>query len=138
MDVKSFTTFHLIKSQDLNHHGSLYAGRCADWFIESGFIAASSLAKPENTVCLNLHGMLFTQPAHLGDILCFESKIVYTGRTSMTAFVQVVMNKNPLLRGFITFIHVDLEGKPIPHGITITPISPEDVALQEEAKKLRE
>ena len=137
MDVIPFVTYHLVKPDDLNHHGTLYAGRCADWFVECGFIAAASLAKPENIVCLKIHGLLFSQPARLGDILCFESKIVYAGKTSLIAHVQVIKKGNSLLEGYITFIHVDLEGKPLPHGITIIPTEQEDIQFQEEATRLR-
>jgi len=137
MDVIPFVTYHLVKQDDLNHHGTLYAGRCADWFVECGFIAAASLTKPENIVCLKIHGLLFSQPARLGDILCFESKIVFTGKTSLIANVQVIKKGKSLLEGYITFIHVDLEGKPMPHGIIINPTKPEDIQLQEEAKRLR-
>jgi acyl-CoA hydrolase len=137
MDVIPYANYHLVKQNDLNHHGTLYAGRCADWFVECGFIAAASLTKPENIVCLKIHGLLFSQPARLGDILCFESKIVYSGTTSLIAYVQVVKKGKLLLEGYITFIHADLEGKPVPHGITIIPTRPEDKKLQEEAKRLR-
>jgi acyl-CoA hydrolase len=137
MDVVPFVTYHLVKQDDLNHHGTLYAGRCADWFVECGFIAAASLTKPENIVCLKIHGLLFSQPARLGDILCFESKIVFTGKTSLIAHVQVIKKGKSLLIGYITFIHVDLEGKPIPHGIIISPSRSEDIQLQEEANRLR-
>lgn len=137
MDVIPYTTYHLIKHDDLNHHGTLYAGRCADWFVECGFIAAASLTKPENIVCLKIHGLLFSQPAVLGDILCFESKIVYAGKTSLMAHVQVIKKGKSLLEGYITFIHADLEGKPLPHNITITPTKPEDIQYQQEAKRLR-
>jgi acyl-CoA hydrolase len=136
MDVIPFVTYHLVKQDDLNHHGTLYAGRCADWFVECGFIAAASMTKPENIVCLKIHGLLFSQPARLGDILCFESKIVLTGKTSMMAHVQVINKGTYLLEGYITFIHVDLKGNPIPHGIVIIPTKPEDLALQEEAARL--
>ena len=136
MDVLPFTNYHLVKHDDLNHHGTLYAGRCADWFVESGFIAAASLTKPDNIVCLKIHGLLFTNPAHLGDILCFESKVVHAGRTSLITFVQVVNQGKPILNGFITFIHVDLKGKPTPHGIHISPSRAEDIRLQQEAQKL--
>ena len=40
MKIKSFSTYHLVKSEDLNHHGTLYAGRSAEWFVEAGFIPA--------------------------------------------------------------------------------------------------
>ena len=137
MDVIPFITYHLVKQDDLNHHGTLYAGRCTDWFVECGFIAAASLTNPKNIVCLKIHGLLFSQPARLGDILCFESKIVFTGKTSLIAHVQVIKKGKSLLEGYITFIHVDLEGKPMPHGMAIIPTKPEDIQLQEEAKRLR-
>ena len=71
------TTMRLIKSEDLNHHGTLFAGRTAEWFIESGFIAATALLDPRSVVCLKVHGMYFTSPARPGEVLRFESKIVY-------------------------------------------------------------
>ncbi len=137
MSITPYSTYHLIKSQDLNHHGTLYAGRCADWFVESGFIAACSLAKSEHIVCLKIHGLLFSKPAHLGDILCFESKVVLAGRTSLISHVQVIKDGQPILDGFITFIHVDLKGKPQPHNIIITATRPEDLDLQKKARQLR-
>jgi len=41
-----------------------------------------------------------------------------------------------LLDGFITFIHIDKNARPLPHGIIIEPSDPEDLALQEKAKNL--
>ncbi|HVN55540.1 MAG TPA: hotdog domain-containing protein [Anaerolineaceae bacterium] len=136
MDVKTFTNYHLVKSEDLNHHGTLYAGRCAEWFVESGFIAAASLTRPENIVCLKIHGMTFARVVHLGDVACFLSRIVLTGRTRLVANVQMSVGDEGVINGFITFIHVDLEGKPLPHGIEIVPTLAEDIALQEQAKLL--
>ncbi len=136
MDVTTFTTQHLVKSEDLNHHGTLYAGRTAEWFVESGFIAAASLTKPENIVCLKIHGMAFTRPVRRGELIAFYSKIVNVGKSRLVAYIQVLASGQKVVEGFITFVHVDLEGKPIPHGLTIVPTSPEDVALQEQAKTL--
>jgi acyl-CoA hydrolase len=76
MYPSTYTTHHLVKSEDLNHHGSLYAGRCAEWFVESGFIAAAALTRPQNIVCLQIHGMHFTRPIRLGEVVCFESQVV--------------------------------------------------------------
>ena len=53
------------------------------------------------------------------------------------AHVQVVKKDKILLEGYITFIHADLKGRPIPHGITIIPTSSEDKKYKEEAKRLR-
>ena len=136
MDVITFTTQHLVKSEDLNHHGTLYAGRTADWFVESGFIAAASLTKPENIVCLKIHGMAFTRPVRRGELVAFYSKIVDVGKSRLVAYIQMLASGQKVVEGFITFVHVDSEAKPIPHGLTIVPTLPEDIALQEQARKL--
>jgi acyl-CoA hydrolase len=138
MEIKIFPNYHLVKQNDLNHHGTLYAGRCADWFVESGFIAAANLAKPENIVCLKIHGLVFSKPAHAGDILCFESRVILVGKTSLMAHVRVIKSGVILLEGFITFIHVDLKGKPVPHGIKLEYTTGEEIHLMEEARQIKE
>jgi acyl-CoA hydrolase len=108
------------------------------WFVEAGFIAAASLTHPRNIVCINIHGMLFKKPVKNGQIIRFESKVVLSGKTRFISYVKVVDNSSDelFLDGFISFVHVDLKGQPLPHGITINPTDPEDIALQEKAKTL--
>lgn len=138
MSLQTFVTHHLVKGQDLNHHGTLFAGRGAEWFVESGFVAASNMTNPENTVCLNIHGMLFTRPVRKGSIIRYESKVAHTGRTSMVVYVKVILSKNEdfVLDGFMTFIHVDKEGHSAPHGLVVEPVTAEEIALNERARAL--
>ncbi|HWR41286.1 MAG TPA: hotdog domain-containing protein [Patescibacteria group bacterium] len=135
---QNFTLHHLVKGNDLNHHGTLFAGRGAEWFVESGFIAAASLSSPEHVVCVNIHGMVFSRPVPKGSIIRFDSKLIYTGRTSMTVYVRAILPKDAafVVDGFLTFIHVDGEGKSSPHGLTVTATDPEDIALQAKAQSL--
>ena len=139
MKLRTHSNCRLVKSEDLNHHGTLFAGKTAMWFVESGFIAVASLTHPENIVCLNIHGMLFKKPIGNGLVVRFESRVVFAGKTRLVSYVRVLANSNEdfLLDGFISFIHVDLKGKPVPHGIVIEATDPEDVALQEKARNLR-
>ena len=136
MDVVTFTTQHLVKSEDLNHHGTLYAGRTAEWFVESGFIAAATLTKPEHIVCLKIHGMTFTRPVRRGELVAFYSKIVCVGKSRLVSYIKVLASGQKVVEGFITFVHVDLEGHPIPHGLTIEATLPEDIELQKQAEQL--
>ncbi|HEY60643.1 MAG TPA: acyl-CoA thioesterase [Anaerolineae bacterium] len=136
MNIQPQCTNHLVKSEDLNHHGTLYAGRTAEWFVEAGFIAAAKLTNPENIVCLKIHGMQFSEPVRRGEILHMESKIVLTGKTSLVAYIQALRHDKLLLYGFITFVHVNKSGQPTPHGITIKATSAEDKTLQEQARNL--
>lgn len=131
-----YTSVHLVKGEDLNHHGTLYAGRTAEWFVESGFISAASMTKPENIVCLKIHGMTFTRPIRKGDLVTFSSRVVLTGETKICSYIQVTVKDKVVVRGFITFVHVDLEGKPLPHGLDFVPHTDEEKALFEEAKAL--
>jgi acyl-CoA hydrolase len=134
-------TFHydrLVKSEDLNHHRTLFAGRCSEWFVEAGFIAVASVLPPDNIVCLKIHGLSFTQPIGSGEIACFESKIIHTGKTSLK--VHVALKHRPenkiIVDGFITFVHVNELGKAIPHGLTLELSEPEDLELNRKAKML--
>ncbi|MBM3137781.1 MAG: acyl-CoA thioesterase [Chloroflexi bacterium] len=134
--MKISTINHLIKAGDLNHHGTLFAGRTAEWFVEAGFIAAAELTHPENIVCLMIHGMKFSQPIPKGAILCFESRVVFAGRTSLITHIQSFNKDQKVLQGFITFVHVDENGRPMPHGLFVEAITDEERVLQEEARQL--
>ena len=138
MKLRTHVVNHLVRSEDLNHHGTLFAGKTAMWVVESGFIAAASLTHPEHIVCLNIHGMLFKKPIRNGQVVRFESRVVLAGKTRLVSYVKVVNNADDdfLLDGFISFIHVDRQGRPVPHGIVIEATDPEDVALRERAEAL--
>ncbi len=88
MDFPTYTSVHLVKGEDLDHHGTLYAGRTAEWFVESRFIATSSMTKPENIVCLKIHGMTFSHPIRKGELPVFTSRVVLTGETKIVSLIE--------------------------------------------------
>ena len=139
MKLKTHSICRLVKSEDLNHHGTLFAGKTAMWFVEAGFIAAASLTHPENIVCINIHGMLFKKPIRNGQIIRLESKVILASTTRLVSYVKVKDNKSEedYLDGFISFVHVDLQGKPLPHGIILEPTEQKDIDLQEIARALK-
>lgn len=136
MDFPKYTSMRLVKGEDLNHHGTLYAGRTAEWFVESGFISAAMATKPENIVCVKIHGMTFSRPIRKGELAAFVSQIVMTGETKIVSYIEVKVHDKVAVKGFITFVHVDLDGKPIPHGLNFVPQTEEQKALYEEALTL--
>lgn len=131
----------LVKSEDLNHHGTLFAGRMAEWFVEACFIwGAKYTEKPESIVCVNIHGLTFTEPARRGDIINLETRIAKAGRTSFTVYGKITKNNSNkvLSDGFITFVFVDENGKPMPHGIVLdNPEDEEDIEIRKRAENLR-
>lgn len=48
--MNTIMTHHLVRSEDLNHHNTLYAGRAADWFIEVGYMAVEQYLPSSNVV----------------------------------------------------------------------------------------
>lgn len=130
----------LVKSEDLNHHGTLFAGRMAEWFVEGGFVAAAlTVGNPDQIVCLKVHGMRFNIPAKKGDILKITARVVDAGRTSLTVFNQTYSTNTGqlLVEGFITFVNVDGDGNKMPHGLVLENLSEEELALQQKAKALK-
>jgi acyl-CoA hydrolase len=134
--MKYYQISHLIKSEDLNHHGTLFAGRSAEWLVESAFVAAASQhGRPQDIVCVNIHGFTFKKPVRKGDIITYFSKVAKVGTTSITVYVKVMseIHKTIHVDGFLTFVCVDpeTEGKR-PHGIVM------DEPADEEEKEIRD
>ena len=136
MSFQTVTTHRFVKSEDLNHHGTLFAGRTAEWFVESGLMSAALHLPADNIVCVKIHGMNFSRPIHLGEVVRFDSRIVYAGRTSLISNIRVSVKDTNILEGFITFVNVDRDGKSQPHGLIIEAETAEEKAQQEQARKL--
>ncbi|MDF1520438.1 MAG: hypothetical protein P1P73_08160 [Brevefilum sp.] len=75
MKPKIFNYDRLVKSEDLNHHRTLFAGRCSEWFVEAGFIAVASVLPASNIVCVKIHGLTFTSPLKSGDIVLLQTEM---------------------------------------------------------------
>ena len=135
------TSMRLVKSEDLNHHRTLYAGRSAEWFVEAGFIVISQLVDPHNAVCLKIHEMRFLKPVKPGQVVMFKGKLVKTGKSSFIVHVSVKVpgsdTNNEIVEGFITFVHVDVNGKSKPHNYRVVPVTAEDKILFEKASLLK-
>lgn len=131
MELKAVSMCRLVKGEDLNHHGTLFAGRGAEWFVEAGFIAASSLTSPTKIVCAKIHGMIFTRPVRKGSLIRCDSKVIKAGKTTLISYVKIVLHPTNelVVDGYLTFVHVDETGRPCPHNLTIDATSQIDLQL---------
>ena len=136
MEIKPFVTHHFVKGEDLNHHGTLFAARQAEWFVEAGLMGAATCLPADNIVCVKVHGFDFKRPVPLGSVVEFVSKPVLAGRTSLVVHIQMSLDGEYVSSGFITFVNVDENGKKFPHGVTLEATNEEDAALQEQARNL--
>ncbi|MFZ3069607.1 MAG: hotdog domain-containing protein [Anaerolineaceae bacterium] len=136
MKMQTLTIYHLVKSEDLNHHRTLFAGRGAEWLVEAGFIAAASLLPPEFILCVKIHGMEFKRPVRPGEIIQFSTTVVLNGRSRLISYVRAEVKGELAVDGYITFVYVDENGKARAHGLVIEAETPEEIALQEHARQL--
>ncbi len=121
--MKDIMISHLVKSEDLNHHGTLFAGRTAEWLVEAGFVtAAIAHGRPEEIVCVNVHGFTFKKPVHKGEVITIHGRIVKAGTTSLMVHVRAVCEiaGSQNVEGFITFVCVEPDSdKTVAHGIVL-------------------
>jgi len=121
-DMLELTIPHLVKPEDLNHHGTLFAGQMARWLIESGLILSSRLVgRPEDIVCVQLNAMTFKKPVNNGNLIEIRSMISYLGSTSIMVYSQVLREPEtiPLITNSATFVTVDKDGRPYKHGLKL-------------------
>ena len=137
MFMKTIDTYHFVKSEDLNHHGTLFAGRAAEWFVESGLMSTSAVVPVEQVVLRKIESMNFLRPVPLGKVLHMEGTIVYAGRTSLVSHIEGSTEEGVCLEGFITYVNLGEDRRPMAHGVTIEARSEEERGLQEKARQLR-
>ena len=133
---ETVVTQHLVQNIDLNHHKTLFAGRSAEWLIETAFITASSILPADFIVASRIQEVCYLAPVYVGSILKYEGHIVYAGKTSLMVYVSGEAQGKKAIEGFITFVHIGEDGHAVPHGITFEAETEEEKALQERAKKL--
>lgn len=139
--MKEYNISHLVKSEDLNHHGTLFAGRSAEWLVEAAFIAAASEhGRPQDVLCVNIHGFVFKKPVPKGTILTLKSTVVQVGYTSIVVYVKAVseIEGTQHVDGFLTFVCIEPDTKEKrSHDIDLDVTEdPEELAIRERASLL--
>lgn len=135
--TERIVTHHLVRKEDLNHHGSLYAGRSADWIIETAYAAAASLLPTDSIVIAKINEISYLSPIHAGEVTRFEGRAAYAGHSSLMIYVSAWVQGEKKMEGFLTVVHIGDHGRPSAHGIVLPTESEEDKALEERAKSLK-
>lgn len=119
----SISTTHLVKSEDLNHHNTLYAGRCVEWCVQMAYIAAENcFDEPRPLVFMSIRSLSMRSPARLGEIIQFTGRVDYIGESTIGIRVDGRMlqpkdDPKPVVTGTFLFCAVDQEGRASPHGL---------------------
>jgi acyl-CoA hydrolase len=112
----------LVKTEDMNHHGNLYAGRMAEWFVEACYLCAvQAPALPGAMVCLKIHDLVIKKPCPGGETICLETRIAKAGSSSLTVYGKIVSHAGRRFHadGYVTFVCVDKHGRPTAHRLRL-------------------
>lgn len=117
-----FLTRKMVMSGQLNANGCLFGGQCLAWIDEEAAITVISALKSNSVLTKYISKVDFKSPARLGDIIEIGTKVVKTGTTSIT--ISCTMRNMTTEQEIITvdeivFVHVDENGRPKPHGISL-------------------
>lgn len=114
---------HLVKCEDLNHHQTLYAGRCIEWCTHMAYVTAENcFARPQPIVFMSIRSLSMRAPARLGEIIQFSGRVDYVGESTIGIRVdgrklQPKDDQKPVVTGTFLFCTVDEHGKAMPHGL---------------------
>lgn len=99
--------------QDTQCNGILFGGKMLSWIDEDAtitidlFLRSRVAKRAPRLVTAGMERVCFLSPAHLGDLLCFEYRIVHVGTSSLTVLAIVSKNKIPVFRAYVTQIVAD-------------------------------
>lgn len=139
--MREYETLHLVKSEDLNHHGTLFAARGAAWVVEAGFATVACEHGNTNEIVLrNIHNMSYSKPVQKGTVVRFVSRVVYTGKTSLMVSVTAkdAMSGEVAIESYLTFVTIQEGGKgKLEHGIVLDETADaEELRQREQAKQI--
>jgi len=110
-----------IKPEDLNANGTLFGGSLLSWIDEEAAIFASCQLDNARVVTKFMSEINFVHSARKGDVIEIGTELIKLGRTSLTVKCEVrnkFTHETIITIDRIVFVHVNAEGKPVPHQVT--------------------
>jgi len=117
------TTTHLVKGEDLNHHHTLYGGRCVEWCVHMAYIAAqSSFDETRPLVFMSIRSLSMRAAARLGDMVQIRGRVDHVGESTIGVRIDAIKvqpksDQKTVATGTFLFCTVDDKGKALPHGL---------------------
>jgi len=116
-----FYSSKIVKPPDLNPGGTLFGGTLLSWVDEDAAIFVISRLGSKSIVTKYMSEINFVSSARNGDIIEIGFEVVNYGRTSISVRCKVrnKLSTQEIIRiEKIVFVHVDVNGRPTPHGIS--------------------
>ncbi|HTR76880.1 MAG TPA: acyl-CoA thioesterase [Gemmatimonadaceae bacterium] len=111
-------TSELMMPQDANNLGHVFGGVILAMMDKCSAIAAFRHCRA-SVVTASIDRVDFREPIHLGDLVVMKASVNFVGRSSMEVGVRVEAEELMTGRrrhtnsGYLTFVAVDAEGRPI-------------------------
>ena len=113
----------MMMPRDTNAHGTIFGGVLLSYIDQAGAIEARQHT-PHKFVTVAMNSVEFKQPVYVGDVLSFNTRLMKTGRTSMTIEVQVEAERFtdpstriPVTSAVLVYVSVNEHGRPVPLGL---------------------
>lgn len=124
-DRSEFTASNtrLVRGEDLNHHQTLYGGRCVEWCVEMAYVTAQQCFDTSRPlVFMSIRSLSMRSPARVGDLIQFTGRVDYLGESTIGVRVdgrklQPRTDEKPVVTGTFLFCTVDEKGRAVPHGL---------------------
>jgi len=105
--------------KDTNHYGTVFGGVVLSYIDQAGFIEARRHGR-HRWVTVSIDRVDFVAPVMVGDTVCFLTKTLRTGTSSVTVSIRVQAERYEtgdivhVTEAQVTMVAVNSEGKPIP------------------------
>ena len=139
---REVTLRFLAEPTDSNLFGKVHGGTVMRWIDQAGY-ACSVGWSGQFCVTVYVGGIRFYKPVHIGHLVEVRAKLIYTGRTSMHIAVDVWAGDpkdgifSQTTHCIIIFVAIDENERPVPVPSWV-PETPEEIALEQYARKLME
>jgi acyl-CoA thioesterase YciA len=102
---------------DVNANGDIFGGWVMAQVDVAGGVTAARRARGR-VVTVAVNAFQFKQPVSVGDLVSFYTRVVATGRTSITVHVEVLAERNPaepvtvkVTEATLTYVAIDTQGR---------------------------
>lgn len=140
MAERAITLRFLAEPGEVNFGGKVHGGAVMRWIDQAGYSCAVNWSQ-RYCVTVYVGGIRFLQPIQIGQLVEVESKVIYTGTTSMHIAVDVwardlaQAERQRTTHCIIVFVAVDESGKPVPVPAW-EPVAEHDLSLRDYAQRL--
>lgn len=108
-----------------NPNGDIFGG----WVLSNMDLAGALIAKKytrKRITTVAVNSMTFISPVKIGDAICVYGELVKAGRTSLQINLEAWAisyrdehHRRIVTEGVFTYVSIDDEGHPLPHGLTL-------------------